>query len=76
MPLPRVNLYQNWFICFQNIVFTSLVMEKWNFAPLSSLTWWKHKNGCIIITSPLCAQANSASYPQQDGKCVVATATG
>ena len=28
------------------------------------------------VANLLCAQANSASYPQQDGKWVVATATG
>jgi len=28
------------------------------------------------VANPLCAQANSASYPQWDGKWVVATATG
>jgi len=28
------------------------------------------------VANLLCAQANSASYPQRDGKCVVAMATG
>jgi len=28
------------------------------------------------VANLLCAQANSASYPQRDGKWVVATATG
>ena len=37
---------------------------------------WSIASNREQVANLLCAQANSASYPQQDGKWVVATATG
>jgi len=37
---------------------------------------WSTASNLEQVANLLRAQANSASYPQRDGKCVVATATG
>jgi len=37
---------------------------------------WSTASNLEQVANLLHAQANSASYPQRDGKCVVATATG